>query len=102
MLGRYAELRGNKAMSLYYFDLKCRGATHCDPDGTDLPDDGAAQRHAQTVARELMFGREAETRAWQLRVSDSQHEHSFSVAFANADEERLSRLPANIRETVEK
>jgi hypothetical protein len=51
----------------------------------NLPDHSSALGHARTVVRELMRGREAQTRCWRLSVYDHSSRKLFKIPFANLD-----------------
>jgi hypothetical protein len=87
-------------MPTYFFDLKNAGETIRDEDGTDLPDEASARKHACLVAGELMRNREARTRFWQLHVFDNNRRASFQVLFADVDNS-LQHLTPELRGSVE-
>jgi hypothetical protein len=87
-------------MSNYFFTLRQGGCTISDPDGTDVPDDGAAAAHAHCIARELMKNCELEARSWQLDVYDSTGQCVVQVPFARFDPS-LDHLSPPARQLVE-
>ena len=58
-----------------------------------------ARDHAEAVARELMGGREAQTRAWRLDVYEN-GDLVFQIPFASVDP-TLDHLAPPLRKTVE-
>jgi hypothetical protein len=87
-------------MPIYFFNLHTPNSVVRDPSGTDLPDEGSARAHALAVARELMRHREAQTRSWQLFVSDSEGREVFQTLLATADES-LERFSPELRSSME-
>src|SRR5215475_5357983 len=77
-------------MPRYYFNLKKREGTLLDPDGTDLPDEAAARKHALQVMRELMHNAHVRTRAWRISRQNCARQLKWSAA----DKPR-SRIPSS-------
>jgi hypothetical protein len=86
-------------MPLYYFILKSDRDNYADEQGEELADLGAARRYAETVARELMQGREPETRFWRVEVCDDYAEPLFEVLFAEVDR-TIDHLPVPWRDAI--
>lgn len=72
-------------MPLYTFELRDGSAPLADRIGVDLPDCEQALAYAKDVARELMQGRESQTRCWRLDVYENQDERLFELTFAVLD-----------------
>lgn len=72
-------------MPLYTFELREGSAPLSDDAGIHLPDRESALAYAKDVARELMQGREEETRFWRLDVHENRKERVFELAFAALD-----------------
>ena len=72
-------------MATYTFQLKDGSCGITDGAGVDLPDREHARRYAHDVARELMSGREAETRFWPLDVYEDNNERILEIPFASID-----------------
>jgi Domain of unknown function (DUF6894) len=77
-------------MPMFYFDLRPHDAankTIADPDGTDLPDQDAARKHANTVARELIYRSErlcsSDWSTWTMSVQDDKGTELFSFAMTD-------------------
>ena len=88
-------------MANYFFTLRQGGYTISDPDGRDVPDDGAAAAHAHCVAQELMKNCELEARSWQIDVYDSTGHCVVQVPFVRVDPS-LNHLSPPARQLVEK
>ncbi|MGO9629349.1 MAG: DUF6894 family protein [Xanthobacteraceae bacterium] len=54
--------------------------------GVILTDRADAYQYAQDVVRELMIGREAQTRTWRLDVYENRAERVFEIPFASLAE----------------
>lgn len=68
-------------MPLYTFELLDGSSPIYDDAGVDLPDREHALAYGREVARELMRGRELETRFWRLRIVENQtHESGENVS----------------------
>jgi hypothetical protein len=87
-------------MPTYTFDLRDGDAPVEDPFGAKLPDREQAFWYAQDVARELMKGREPETRFWRLDVYEDRAARIFQIPFASVDW-TLDHLPSELREAME-
>lgn len=72
-------------MPKYAFELRDGDRGIMDAMGVDLPDRAGARRYAFEVARELMRGREVETRCWRLDIFEGE-ERIDQVVFASADQ----------------
>lgn len=88
-------------MPLYTFELRDGSAPLVDPAGVHLPDRERALAYAQDVARELMHGRESQTRCWRLDVYENRHERVFKLAFAALDT-TLDQLAPEVRSVMER
>lgn len=86
-------------MPLYRFELREGSAPLADDAGVHLPDRESALIYARDVARELMHGREDETRSWRLDVYEH-HERVFELRFAALDRS-LDHLRPGARSIVE-
>jgi hypothetical protein len=87
-------------MPLYKFELREGSAPVADGTGVQLPDHEHASAYAKEVARELMHGREAQTRSWRLDVHEHEGEWVFELPFAAIDPS-LDHLAPELRSTVE-
>ena len=87
-------------MSRYYFSLKRREGTVLDTDGTDLPDESAARKHAHQVMNELMRNANVRTRSWRLAVLDQDRSPCFELLFASYDDS-MAHLTPELRSSVE-
>jgi|SRR5215467_13740169 len=87
-------------MPRYYFNLKKREGTLLDPDGTDLPDEAAARKHALQVMRELMHNAHVRTRAWRLAVMDQDRNPCFELLFASHDGS-MAHFTPELRSSIE-
>lgn len=72
-------------MPKYTFELRDGSDGIGDGSGVDLPDRGCAFEFAQGIARELMSGREAQTRFWRLDVYENDRERVFEIPFVSLD-----------------
>ena len=88
-------------MPLYTFELREGFAPLADDTGVELPTREHALAYAKEVVRELMQGREAETRCWRLDVYEDHHERVFELPFAASDP-TLDHLGPEFRRTVER
>lgn len=87
-------------MPRYYFNLKRRGGTLVDTDGTDLPHEAAAREHALHVMSELMRNANVRTRAWRLAVMNQDRQSCFELFFASYDDS-MAHLTPELRLSVE-
>lgn len=87
-------------MPLYTFELREGSALLSDDKGVDLPDRQRALVYAEEVARELMQGREEESRSWRLDVYEDREQRIFELPFAALDP-TLDHLRPDLRRTVE-
>jgi len=88
-------------MPRYYFHLVDDQRLEIDPDGTELPDAGAAKKHATAVAREFMRHCAPGRRHWKLLVRDSAGGPICNVLFATADRS-IDHLDPPLRRLVER
>lgn len=88
-------------MPLYTFELRGSSAPLADSTGIDLPDRERALAYAEEVARELMQGREGQTRCWRLDVYENQNERVFELAFAALDP-TLDQLAPELKRMMER
>jgi hypothetical protein len=72
-------------MPLYTFELSDGSSPLYDDAGVDLPDREHAAAYGNEVARELMQGREAQTRFWRLRIRENDDEEVLDLTFAAVD-----------------
>lgn len=88
-------------MPLYTFELRDGSRRIQDPIGVQLHDHFAAYDYACEVVRELMSGREGETRTWRLDVYEGTAARAFAIPFASVDP-TLDHLLPELRATVER
>jgi len=72
-------------MPNYTFELRDGSDPIEDDVGVSLTDRQDAYQYAQGVVRELMSGREAQTRTWRLDVYENSAERVFAIPFATVD-----------------
>ena len=72
-------------MPNYTFELRDGSDPIEDDIGVSLTDRQDAYQYAQGVVRELMSGREAQTRTWRLDVYENSAERVFAIPFATLD-----------------
>ena len=72
-------------MPLYTFELRDGSRGIADTTGVIFADRDQALCYAYGVIRELMNGREPETRTWQLDVYEDHDRRVFEIPFARAD-----------------
>lgn len=87
-------------MPHYTFELRDGSRRVQDPTGTLLCDGSAAREYAQRVARELMSGRERETRTWCLEVYSDGGGPVWAIPFATIDP-TLDHLRPHLRSLIE-
>lgn len=61
-------------MRLYTFELMNSGSRIADDTGIEAPDRSSALAYGKMVARELMRGRELQTRSWRLYIYEDRRE----------------------------
>ncbi|HTV30275.1 MAG TPA: hypothetical protein VMF32_21165 [Xanthobacteraceae bacterium] len=88
-------------MPVYTFELLDGSSPLNDRTGVDLPDREHALAYGTAVARELMHGREVQTRFWRLRIHENHGEDTFEISFVAADR-RLDHLAPELRRMVER
>jgi hypothetical protein len=86
-------------MPLYSFELLDGSSPICDDAGVHLPDREHALAYGNQVARELMQGREIQTRFWRLRICENHGERVFEITFAAVDR-TLDHLVPELRNNV--
>ena len=87
-------------MPNYTFALRDGADPIEDDTGVILTDREDAYRYARGVVRELMSGREAQTRTWRLDVYENSAERVFEIPFASLDQ-TLENLQPELRAFVE-
>lgn len=87
-------------MPLYTFKLRDGSCGIEDESGVALADRDHALAYAHEVVRELMNGRERQTRTWRLDVYENSGERVFSIPFVSVDQ-TLDHLPPPIRSEIE-
>jgi hypothetical protein len=101
--GRRGSCKGSHKglqMPNYTFALRDGADPIEDDAGVTLMDRQDAYRYAQGVVRELMRGREAQTRTWRLDVYENSAECVFAITFASLDR-TLESLEPELRALVE-
>ncbi|MGA7958530.1 MAG: hypothetical protein WCA26_15885 [Xanthobacteraceae bacterium] len=88
-------------MPNYTFELRDGSGGIDDESGVALTDGVDALRYAQTVVRELMRSRAAQTRTWRLDVYDEAGACVIELPFASIDP-TLDHLRPELRAMVEK
>jgi hypothetical protein len=88
-------------MPRYTFDLRDGSSGTRDETGIELPDRDHALRYAHSVARELMSGRELQTRFWCLDVYEDNTTRVFGISFATVDQ-TLDHLAPELRTMMER
>jgi hypothetical protein len=87
-------------MPNYTFQL-CDGSDPIEDDiGVTLTDRQDAYQYARSVVRELMSGRETQTRSWRLDVYENSAQRVFALTFASLDD-TLDHLQPEMRVLVE-
>ena len=88
-------------MPNYTFELRDGSDPIEDDVGVSLTDRQDAYQYARGVVRELMSGREAQTRTWRLDVYENSAERVFAIPFATIDA-TLDALDPEFRALVER
>jgi hypothetical protein len=90
-------------MPVYTFELLDGSFPLNDDSGVHLPDREHAVAYGKEVARELMQGREVQTRFWRLRIREShgRGDGGFDISFAAIDP-TLDHLVPELRSMVER
>jgi len=84
----------------YTFELRRGSEPVHDDIGVHLPDRVQALAYAEGVARELMQGREVQTRSWRLDVYENHNLRLFELLFATLDP-TLDHLDVEFRNRIE-
>lgn len=87
-------------MPLYTFELRDGSCGIADTAGVRFADRDQALGYAYEVIREMMNGRERETRTWRLDVYEDNDQRVFEIPFARMDE-TLDHLSAGWRNLIE-
>jgi hypothetical protein len=90
-------LRGDIEVPHYHFVLKTRDDRIPDRDGSEWPNDAAAQEEATLVAQDLMRNEEAKRGSWRIEVRDQDLLHRAEILFAEIDP-KTAHFPAELRE----
>ncbi len=88
-------------MAVYYFHVRNGAGGILDLEGTELPDQAAAETHAVEVIRELLRANEIKKRPWRLDVCDRTGQTHFTLSFSAVDP-TLDHLSQDTRELVER
>jgi hypothetical protein len=87
-------------MPNYTFQLRDGSDPIEDDVGVTLTDRRDAYQYARSVVRELMSGREMQTRSWRLDVYENSAQRIFAITFASLDD-TLDHLQPELRVFVE-
>jgi hypothetical protein len=87
-------------MPNYTFQLRDGSDPIEDDIGVTLTDRRDAYHYARGVVRELMSGRETQTRTWRLDVYENSAQRVFAITFASLDD-TLDHLQPELRVLVE-
>jgi hypothetical protein len=87
-------------MPLYTFELRDGSCGITDTIGISFADRDEALCYAHDVIRELMGGREQQTRTWRLDVYEDHDRRVFEIPFARLDE-TLDHLSPHWRSHIE-
>jgi hypothetical protein len=87
-------------MPNYTFQLRDGSDPIEDDIGVTLTDRQDAYHYARGVVRELMSGRETQTRSWRLDVYENSAQRVFAITFASLDA-TLDHLQPELRVLVE-
>jgi uncharacterized protein DUF6894 len=86
-------------MPNYTFQLRDGSDPIDDNIGVTLANRRDAYQYAQGVVRELMNGRETQTRSWRLDVYEDNAQRVFAITFASLDDS-LDHLQPDLRVLV--
>jgi hypothetical protein len=86
-------------MGLFYFNLNDGQRVTADIEGTELPDQAAAEQHATLVAREIMRNARPRMLTWRVEIRNARHEPCFELLFASVDQD-LDRYALQLRDGV--
>jgi hypothetical protein len=81
----------------YHFVLKTRDDLIPDRDGSEWPNDAAAQEEATLIAQDLMRNQETKRGSWRIEVRDQDLLPRSELLFAEVDQ-TIDHLPAEMRE----
>ena len=84
-------------MPHYHFVLKTRDDLIPDRDGSEWPNDAAAQEEATLIAQDLMRNQETKRGSWRIEVRDQDLLPRSELLFAEVDQ-TIAHLPAEMRE----
>ena len=84
-------------MPHYHFVLKTRDDLIPDRDGSEWPNDAAAQEEATLVAQDLMRNQEAKRGSWRIEVRDQDLLARSEILFAEIDQ-TIAYFPPEMRE----
>jgi hypothetical protein len=87
-------------MPNYTFQLRDGSDPIEDDIGVTLTDRRDAYQYARDVVRELMSGRETQTRSWRLDVYENSAQRVFAITFASLDD-TLDHLQPELRLLIE-
>jgi hypothetical protein len=90
-------MRGDVRVPQYHFVLKTRDDLIPDRDGSEWPNDAAAQEEATLVAQDLMRNQEAKRGSWRIEVRDQDLLPRSEILFAEIDQ-TTAHLPPEMRE----
>jgi hypothetical protein len=88
---------GDVRVPQYHFVLKTRDDLIPDRDGSEWPNDAAAQEEATLVAQDLMRNQEARRGSWRIEVRDQDLLPRSEILFAEIDQ-TTAHLPPEMRE----
>jgi len=90
-------MRGDVQVPQYHFVLKTRDDLIPDRDGSEWPNDAAAQEEATLIAQDLMRNQEAKRGSWRIEVRDQDLLPRSELLFAEIDQ-TIAHLPTELRE----
>ena len=90
-------MRGDVQVPQYHFVLKTRDELIPDRDGSEWPNDAAAQEEATLVAQDLMRNEEAKRGSWRIEVRDQDLLARSEILFAEIDQ-TIAYFPPEMRE----